>query len=186
MSLAARVIEAAAARGIRIAVAESLTGGLLADALVRVPGASRVFSGGIVAYDTALKHSLLGVDAELLAQRGPVDPEVARQMARGVRLACAVPREAGAAPGGQLPVGSPVEAELGLATTGVAGPDPDPQSGQAAGAVWIGLSAGEETTSIGLQAGGDRAAIRAAAVIAALELAAEHLGIEPGRRGQDA
>ncbi|WP_427871094.1 CinA family protein [Leucobacter luti] len=179
MSLTARVIEAAAARGIRIAVAESLTGGLLADALVQVPGASRVFSGGIVAYDTALKHSLLGVDPGLLAQRGPVDPEVARQMALGVRRACATPREAGAASEGPLPAGSPVEAELGLATTGVAGPDPDPQSGQLAGTVWIGVSVGDTTRSVELHAAGDRSAIRAAAVAAAIELAAERLGVAP-------
>lgn len=121
---AARAIALMVERGLRIAVAESLTGGLLANALVSAPGASRAFSGGIVAYDTALKGSLLGVDADLLRERGPVDHDVARQMARGVREACAVD---GAA-------------DIGLSTTGVAGPDPDPQTGQPPGTVWIGLS----------------------------------------------
>ena len=90
--LARAVVHRADELGVRFAAAESLTGGLLSATIVSVPGASRVFSGGIVAYDTALKSSLLGVDAPLLAARGPVDPEVATQMARGVRRACAVPQ----------------------------------------------------------------------------------------------
>ena len=77
-----------------------------------VPGASLVFNGGVVSYHTQLKHSLLGVDAELLAENGPVDPHVAQQMAEGARHTCAID-------------GRP--ADIGLATTGVAGPDPDPQ-----------------------------------------------------------
>ncbi|MFC6235944.1 CinA family protein, partial [Leucobacter soli] len=76
--LAAQVIRLATDRRARIAVAESLTGGLLAAELVSVPGASIAFSGGVVAYDTALKRTLLGVDGGLLAERGPVDAEVAR------------------------------------------------------------------------------------------------------------
>lgn len=149
----------AATLGLRLAVAESLTGGLLADSVVSVPGASRVFSGGIVAYDTALKHTLLEVDQKLLTANGPVDPTVAKQMARGVRSACAVPRAGGAAP---------VPADIGLATTGVAGPDPDPATGQAVGTVWIGVSSKLGERAILLKATGDRAAIRAEAVLAAL------------------
>lgn len=160
---AAGAIEWAAARGLRIAVAESLTGGLLADALVTIPGASRALSGGVVAYDTWLKHSLLGVDPELLRERGPVDERVAAQMASGVRAACAAPRD----PGG------PVRpADIGVATTGVAGPDPDPQTGQPAGTVWIAVSAGERTRAERFAFSGDRASIREAAVHAALELLA--------------
>lgn len=159
---AANVVARAATAGIRIAVAESLTGGALADALVSVPGASRVFSGAVVAYDTALKSSLLGVDAALLRRTGPVDAEVARQMARGVRRACAVPRAAAG--------GAPIrDAEIGIATTGVAGPDPDPQTGQAAGTVWLGVSVGERAIAIPLVLTGDRAAIRASTVHAALD-----------------
>lgn len=156
-------IERARANGWRIAVAESLTGGLLADALVRVPGASRAFSGAIVSYDTALKQSLLGVDARVLATKGPVDELVALQMAAGVRRACAV---------------NGVPATIGIATTGVAGPDPDPQTGQAPGAVWLGVSSPAGERAVLLSFTGDRAEIRAAAVEAALgELVDEVLAL---------
>lgn len=157
--LARAVIERACALGLRIAVAESLTGGLLANALVTVPGASRAFSGGIVSYDTELKHTLLGVDAQLLCTRGPVNNEVARQMAAGVRRACAV---------------NGVSAAIGIATTGVAGPDPDSQSGQQPGTVWLGVSSLAGERAVLLACSGSRAAIRASAVEAALtELATE-------------
>lgn len=163
---AAAAIEWAAARGLRIAVAESLTGGMLADALVSIPGASRSFSGGIVAYDTWLKHSRLGVDLDLLREKGPVDERVAMQMAIGVRAACAVPRDL---------EGTPVPADVGVATTGVAGPDPDPQSGQPAGTVWIAVSAGERTRARRLALSGNRAEIREATVSAALEALASEI-----------
>ncbi|MEB4615894.1 CinA family protein, partial [Leucobacter sp. M11] len=104
MTLAAECIRLAAERGVRLAVAESLTGGLLCAELVRVPGASAAVSGGVVAYATELKASLLGVAEERLRETGPVDALVAEQMARGVRQACAL--------GG-------VPADVGLATTGV-------------------------------------------------------------------
>lgn len=157
--LAERVIHLAGERGVRVATVESLTGGLLSDALVSVPGASKVFSGGVVAYDTYLKHSLLGVDFELLREHGPVDSEVARQMAAGVRFACSVPGTDGLAP-----------ADIGISTTGVAGPDPDPQTGQPAGTVWVGVSDQNGTEACRLTLVGDRSAIRQETVIAALEL----------------
>lgn len=164
--LAALVVELALGREVRIASAESLTGGLLADALVSVPGVSAVYSGGIVAYDTWIKHSLLGVEASLLDARGPVDDEVARQMARGARRACAAPRGLS---GGVTPV------EVGIATTGVAGPDPDPQTGQPAGRVWIGVSSALGERAVLLDLSGDRAGIRSAAVAAALGALLEEL-----------
>ncbi|MGK0715531.1 CinA family protein [Leucobacter sp. W1153] len=158
--LARQVVRSADRRGVRLATAESLTGGLLAATIVAVPGASRVFSGGVVAYDTSLKASLLEVDPELLASLGPVDPEVARQMARGVRRACAVSLA-------QSKV--PTEAHFGISTTGVAGPDPDPQTGQPAGTVWLGLSSelGERASTMRLE--GDRQSIREATVRSALQ-----------------
>lgn len=162
--VSASVIALAASRGLRIAVAESLTGGLLASSLVSVPGASRAFSGGVVAYDTALKRSLLGVDDALLARRGPVDRDVAVQMAAGAREACAVPDAAGVVR----------RADIGISTTGVAGPDPDPQTGQPAGTVWVCVSGPGEAVRTRLVPGLDgldRSGIRAAAVGAALELA---------------
>lgn len=109
LSTAARVVEAAIERGLKLAVAESLTGGLLSDALVSVPGTSAVFTGAVVSYHTEVKRRLLGVDGLLLDEHGPVHPEVAKQMAAGVRLACGVGEQT----------------EIGIATTGVAGPDPD-------------------------------------------------------------
>lgn len=81
--LAAAVLAYCEANHFKIAAAESLTGGLLADAFVRVPGASKVFLGSAVTYDIRAKASILGVDAELLRSEGAVHPEVARQMAAG-------------------------------------------------------------------------------------------------------
>lgn len=155
-----------AEHGLRVAVAESLTGGLLADAFVSVSGASSVFSGGIVSYDTSLKHSLLDVDSKLLQLRGPVDEAVAEQMASGVRYVCAVPHEPG---------GEPVPADIGLSTTGVAGPDPDPQTGQPAGTVWIGVSSRLGQRAVHLRLSGDRAHIRRETVCAAIEELASEL-----------
>jgi len=145
---AAELIALLAARGQSIAVAESLTGGLLAAALTDVPGASAVFRGGVVAYATELKAVLLGVDRALLAAQGAVSAEVARAMAGGVadRLGAAV----------------------GAATTGVAGPDP--AEGKPAGTVYIAASAGPQTLVRRLALSGSRAAIRAATVREALAL----------------
>ena len=81
--LAAAVLAYCETNHFKIAAAESLTGGLLADAFVRVPGASKVFLGSAVTYDIRAKASILGVDAELLRSEGAVHPEVARQMAAG-------------------------------------------------------------------------------------------------------
>lgn len=146
---AARVLELLERSGLSIAVAESLTGGLLAAELVAVPGASRVVRGGVVAYATDLKQSLLGVDAELLAQRGAVDPEVARQMARGVCVR--------------------LGADVGVATTGVAGPDA--QDGRAPGTVYVAVCrSGSEPVTEHHEIPGDRTAVRDGSVRAALAL----------------
>ncbi|MGV8883992.1 MAG: CinA family protein [Microbacteriaceae bacterium] len=145
--LSARLIPLLTARGLTVAVAESLTGGLLTSELIRTPGASAVVRGGIVAYDTALKHSLLGVDSGLLAVYGAVHPDVARQMAVGVRAALAV---------ADLP------ADIGIATTGVAGPDP--QDGQPVGTVFVAIAIGMEISVLQLALNGDREAIRSAVV----------------------
>lgn len=162
--LAEQLVALATERGVRIAVAESLTGGLLTDALVSVPGASRAVSGGVVAYDTYLKHSLLGVDFTLLREHGPVHAEVARQMAAGVRFACSLPG-----------VDELEPADIGIATTGVAGPDPDLQSGQGAGTVWLGVSDSSGTEAVLLSLDGDRSAIRNQTVTAAIELVLRRL-----------
>jgi nicotinamide-nucleotide amidase len=155
---AERVIAALIASRTTIAVAESLTGGLLTAELVSVPGASAVLLGGLVAYQTELKHTVLGVDAEVLAAHGPVHPDVAMQMAVGVRSALAVRGE---------------PAQIGIATTGVAGPDP--QGGQQPGTVFIGLAVGADVRSFALSLTGDRQAIRTATVRRALSLLGECL-----------
>jgi len=100
---AATVLRLLTERGATVAVAESLTGGALAAALVDIPGASTAFRGGVVAYATELKTELLGVDPGLLAAGGPVQAEVAVAMAQAVRTR--------------------LGATYGVATTGVAGPD---------------------------------------------------------------
>lgn len=147
-ALAAELLDALADRQRTLAVAESLTGGLVAATLVDVPGASRVLRGAVVAYATELKHELLDVDADLLAAHGPVHPEVAAQMARGVR------RRLGA--------------DVGLATTGVAGPDP--QDGRPPGTVFVAVStdAGERVRELAIE--GERSEVRAVSRDAVLAL----------------
>ncbi|MDX6354319.1 MAG: nicotinamide-nucleotide amidase [Streptomyces sp.] len=170
MTVAADVLGLLEEHGWTLAVAESLTGGLVAAELAGVPGASRSFRGSVTAYATPLKHELLGVDAALLAARGAVDPEVARQMAAGVR--------------------DRLGADWGISTTGVAGPEP--QDGQPVGTVFIavagpvggagagevGLDGVEATEAIEvaeLSLTGDRTAIRTASRDAVLELLAGRL-----------
>ena len=89
---AAALLDALAARGWSLGTAESLTGGLLAATVVEVPGASRVFAGSVVAYDPAVKISLLGVDQSVIERVGTVDEQVATQMATGACRATATPR----------------------------------------------------------------------------------------------
>ncbi|MGR0220487.1 CinA family protein [Agromyces sp. ZXT2-6] len=145
------LIERLTASGRTVACAESLTGGLLAATLVDVPGASNAFLGGIVAYATELKRALVDVDAHLLEQRGPVDPEVAEQLADHVRALCAV--------GGR-------PADLGIGTTGVAGPDP--QDGHPPGTVFIGIASARGIRSVALRLAGDRQEVRRATVARAI------------------
>jgi nicotinamide-nucleotide amidase len=149
----ALVIAELTRRGLRIAVAESLTGGLVTAELTRIPGASLAVSGGVVAYDTAVKASVLGVDRALLAREGAVHPEVARQMATGVAAALAVD-------------GRP--ADIGVATTGVAGPDG--QDGHEPGTVFVGIAAFGEVEAVELALAGDRREVRSATVRAAIDV----------------
>lgn len=129
--------------GWTVAVAESLTGGLIVSTLVDVPGASRAVRGGVVAYATEVKNRVLGVDPALLEAHGAVHPRVARQMARGVRDFLGADGQA---------------ADVGIATTGVAGPDP--QDGQPVGTVHIAVSTPLGTRVDSLVIHGDRDRIR--------------------------
>lgn len=146
-----QIVAALSAAGQTVATAESLTGGLVAAALTDVPGVSSVFRGGVVAYQVEQKVRLAGVPAELLTAYGPVSAQVATALAVGVR--------------------DLTGADWGLATTGVAGPEP--HDGQPPGVVWIGLARpGSAPVSVRHQFEGDRAAIRRASVAAALQLLA--------------
>lgn len=151
MTTAAEVVAALRGRGLTLATAESLTGGLVAAEIVGVPGASDVYAGGIVAYATRLKHELLGVDAGLLEREGAIHPLVAEQMAAGVRARTG--------------------ADAGVATTGAAGPDP--QDGHPPGDVWIAIATADGVVSRHLALAGDRPAIRHGTVDAVLALIAE-------------
>ncbi len=160
-NLAADIVHSLVQRHRTIAVAESITGGLLVAELIRTPGASAAVLGGIVAYSTELKHSLLGVDAQLLAAHGPVHADVAAQMAARVRERLAVD-------------GHP--AHIGVATTGVAGPDP--QNGISPGVAYVGVAIDGDVRTKHLHLTGSRDEIRSAVAMAALELIAEAIARE--------
>lgn len=153
---AVALVTALQERSLSLAVAESLTGGAVSAAIVDVPGASAVFRGGVVAYATELKAGLLGVDEQHLAAHGPVDPIVAEQMAEGVRQRLGVN-------------GRP--ASIGIATTGVAGPEA--QGGKPVGTVFVGVATARGIRSRRFEFSGDRSDIRRASVEAALILALE-------------
>ena len=149
-SEAQRVVDAARPAGLTVGCAESLTGGLVASGIVAIPGASAVFRGGIVAYDSMLKNDLLGVDVSSLAREGAVTAEVASAMAEGALTRLGV--------------------DVAVATTGVAGPDPDPVSGLAPGVVFIAVAGGGLGTMVReLSLEGDRSEIRERAARAALQ-----------------
>lgn len=136
-----------------VAVAESITGGQLGQTLTAMAGSSATFVGGVVAYATPLKTSLLGVDDGLLDREGPVHPDVARQMAEGVRVR----------------LGS----TYGLSTTGVAGPEH--ANGHDAGTAYVAAAGPAGTEVRGLRLGGNRDLVRTLTVVHALDLLRELL-----------
>ncbi len=149
MTLEGAVLALLEERSERLAVAESCTGGRISAAITAVPGASRHFLGGIVAYDNAVKQAQLGVPEETLERFGAVSEESALAMARGVRAA--------------------LHAQIGLATTGIAGPEGgSPEKPVGTLCVAIADARGERAWTLQLR--GDRAAIQARATTAALGL----------------
>jgi len=146
--LAEQILARLRARGHTVAVAESLTGGLVAVALTDISGASASFRGGVVTYATELKAALLGVDPGMLARHGAVYAPVAAAMAAGVR--------------------ERLGATYGVATTGVAGPEP--ADGQPVGTVHIAVSAADDTVVRTIALTGDRHDIRRLTVEHALGL----------------
>ncbi|QVQ54761.1 CinA family protein [Spiractinospora alimapuensis] len=161
--MAARLLRELTERRATLSVAESLTGGRISATLTSVPGASASFLGGIVSYSTHSKHLLLGVDADLLADRGAVDPQVAVAMARGARAA--------------------LEADWAVAVTGVAGPEP--QDGRSVGTVFVGFAAPDgREWSRELDLTGNRREIREQTVHNALASLLEALDWSPGNYAQ--
>ena len=150
----AALLAALRARGWTVAVAESLTGGLLGGRITAVPGSSQYYLGGIVAYATDAKASLLGVDQRLLAEDGPVSEPVAAAMAEGARKAFG--------------------ADLGLAATGVAGPTE--QAGRPVGTLCLGVADGAGAVTRTLTAPGDRTQVRLWTSAVALDLLRRRLG----------
>lgn len=174
---ASRLLRLLAARGETLAVAESLTGGLVAAEITAAPGASAVFRGSVTAYATDVKRDVLGVEGTLLDERGAVDPEVARQMAIGVRKA--------------------LGADWGIATTGVAGPAS--QDGKPVGTVFVAVAGpgtegmvsmrgyadgGAEGKVVALRLNGDRSEIRRESVRSVLTLLLKQLPDEPPGNGR--
>lgn len=154
LAVANELLRRLSARNWSVGTAESLTGGLLASAIIDVPGSSQRMRGGVVAYDTAIKQTVLGVDEDLLAAEGAVHPDVARQMALGVRRVLSLADE---------------ETMVGLATTGIAGPvSPD---GQPVGTVHVAVATPDRIVVSSHLFDGDREEIRAQSVLAALDLA---------------
>lgn len=138
------------AEGATVATAESLTGGRLATRLTDIPGASETYLGGAVTYATDLKVSLLGVDERIVEEHGVVSAECAQAMASGVRALTG--------------------ATYGVATTGVAGPQP--QEDKPAGTVFVGIAGPGYVDSVPLSLSGDRTNIQeetCTAVLSALE-----------------
>jgi nicotinamide-nucleotide amidase len=157
---ATALVTAATTAGLTIATAESLTAGLVAATIADVPGASAVLQGGVVSYQVEVKASVLGVSRERLDEYGPVDRIVAQEMAAGARRVCG--------------------ADIGISTTGVAGPEP--HGGHAVGTVWVGVSSPLGDRAMLLDLAGDRARIRRSSVDAALAQAAAEVDRLAARR----
>lgn len=147
--LAAVVLDACRARGITLGVAESCTGGLLGARLTAVPGSSDVVRGGVIAYDDAIKRSLLGVPADSLHEHGAVSESVVRAMASGARTR--------------------LEVNAALAITGIAGPAGGSDA-KPVGTVWIALDLDGAVDARLLRLWGDRDEVRRRAAQAAIEL----------------
>lgn len=151
MSRASEVI--CAYQGRTIATAESLTGGGIGAALTSVSGSSAVYKGGVISYTNEIKHRVLGVPSEDLAEHGAVSAPVAEAMAEGVRRL--------------------LDVNAAVSVTGLAGPTGD-EYGNPVGTVYIGFSDQEKTISRKFLFEGDREAVRNQTVAEALRLLLEN------------
>lgn len=138
--------------GKTLATAESCTGGMIGAMLTAVPGASRVYKGGIISYWSEVKQSLLDVDGTDLINLGPVSAQVAASMAIGARNA--------------------LNSDVAVSVTGLAGPDGD-EFGRPVGTVFVGFSCASKTIVRHFCFSGDREAVRRQAAEAALRLILE-------------
>ena len=142
-----RLVHLLADAELTAATCESLTGGLVGATITSVPGSSAIFRGGLITYASDLKAALAGVDAQWIAEHGVVNDTTARQMATGCAHTC--------------------QADLGLACTGVAGPDR--QDGQRPGTVHIAVAHDAQVFTRQLSLSGERKAVRLGTVSALLE-----------------
>ncbi len=149
VELAAQVVHQAAEAGLTVGCAESCTGGLIAAALTEVPGSSAVFKGGIVAYDPAIKSSVLGVPATTIDEFEVESVDVAEAMAAGARKV--------------------LDVDFAVSTTGIAGPGGGKPE-KPVGYVCFGISNKTKTRSISSIKGENRSGIRLEAVQTALKL----------------
>jgi nicotinamide-nucleotide amidase len=144
--LAKSVIKILTKKGLSLSVAESVTAGGLASELTKIPGSSKVFLGGVIAYSDEVKHSELKISKTNLKKFTAVSEEIAIAMAKAVRLKLAT--------------------DIAISTTGVAGPGK--AYGQRAGIAWIGVSSKKESFAVALALSGDRESIRHAIITSAL------------------
>lgn len=154
-TLEAAVLALLKTRGLSLGLAESCSGGLISNRITNVPGSSAVYMGGVVSYSNDVKTKLLGVSEYLLREYGAVSSQVAEAMAVGVRQA--------------------VHADVGLATTGIAGPTGGTAE-KPVGLVYVGLSvAGQEPVSREHHFAGPRTDVKQRASTAALTMLWERL-----------
>ena len=153
-TLPAVLLELLKEQNATLAVAESLTGGLLEASLTDIPGASAVVLGGVVVYTNEMKQRMLNVPAEVLEKYTAVSAETAIAMAEGMRALS--------------------NADYAIATTGEAGPES--QSGAKVGTVFVGISSAKSTFSEELQLTGDRDRIRKRSVLAAINVLRQYVG----------
>lgn len=154
LALSAELGEQLRGRAWQLAVAESCTGGLIGYRITSISGSSDYFAGGVIAYSNRSKEQLLGVAPATLASVGAVSAECALEMARGVRRA--------------------LEADVGIASTGIAGPG-GATPRKPVGLVYVAVSAPHTEDVLELRLAGDRLAVMDAAANAALQLALRQL-----------
>jgi nicotinamide-nucleotide amidase len=151
--LASSLIKKLEEKNLTIAVAESLTGGLVAASLTEIPGASKVFKGSITAYADEIKQNVLNVNKETILKFTSISEQVALEMAINVRTI--------------------MKSDIGISTTGVAGPEKS--AGFAPGLVFVAISIGDHNMCQKLEITGDRSKIRNQTVHEILQLTLSRL-----------